>query len=47
MLTTALFWIIVVAILMSLTRPNSIGGQAVVDVADAFAAAVGSATGSN
>lgn len=40
-----LFWIVMVAILMSLVRPGSVGGQAVVDVTDAFAAVVGKATG--
>jgi hypothetical protein len=44
-LITLIFWVIVVAILMSLTRPGSLGGQAVVDVTDAFAAVVGTATG--
>lgn len=42
---TLLFWVIMVAVLMSLVRPGSLGGQAVVDVTDAFAAVVGKATG--
>ena len=42
---TFLFWIIVVAILMSLTRPGSVGGEAIVAVTSAFALAVGRATG--
>lgn len=44
-LLTVLFWIIVVAIIMSLTRPGSVGGKAIVAVTSAFALAVGSATG--
>jgi hypothetical protein len=39
------FWIIVVAIVMSLVRPGSKGGQFVVDVTNAVAAVVGVATG--
>ncbi len=42
---TLIFWVIMVAILMSLVRPGSLGGQMVVDVTDAFAAVVGKATG--
>lgn len=42
---TILFWVIMVAILMSLVRPGSVGGQAVVDMTDAFASVVGKATG--
>lgn len=45
MVANLLFWIIVVAIIMSLTRPGSLGAQAVVDVTNAFAAVVGKATG--
>jgi lipopolysaccharide export LptBFGC system permease protein LptF len=44
---TFLFWIIVVAIIMSLTRPGSVGGKAIIAVTSAFALAVGSATGYN
>jgi hypothetical protein len=44
-LATALFWIIIVAIVMSATRPGSIGAQAVIDVSNAFAAAGATATG--
>lgn len=44
---TFLFWIIVVAILMTLTRPNSVGAKAIIAVTSMFALAVGSATGSN
>jgi hypothetical protein len=44
-LLTVLFWIIVVAILMTLTRPGSVGGDAIVAVTSAFALAVGRATG--
>jgi len=39
------FWIIIVAVIMSLVRPGSKGGQFVVDVTSAFAAVVGTATG--
>lgn len=42
---TLLFWIIVVAIIMSLSRPGSVGGKAVIAVTSAFALAVGAATG--
>lgn len=44
-LVSLLFYVIVVAILMSLVRPGSVGGQAVIDITDAFAAVVGKATG--
>ena len=42
---TLLFWIVMVAIIMSLTRPGSVGGEAIVAVTSAFALAVGRATG--
>lgn len=42
---TVLFWIIVVAIIMTLTRPGSPGADMVVAVSSLGALAVGAATG--
>ena len=39
------FWVIFVAIVMSLVRPGSKGAQLAVTVMNAFAAVVGTATG--
>ena len=39
------FWIIIVAVIMSLVRPGSKGASFVVNVTNAFAAVTGTATG--